>query len=132
MSASVTLLSCTKNNDDAEPATQETGSSTTQYPTPPGHVIFYLKLYPFSNYGSGVDVWLNWTSTQYPGTYLGKITNVPESKPGCGSWWGVNFSDTLVSHYNFHAKVNGANNKVWNGGFDIKPDTCIQIELDNQ
>lgn len=116
-------------NYDAS-ATKDDGSCIFYVPPKEGKIIFYLKLYPFSYYGSGVDVWLNWqTQNSY---YLGKITNIPQNPPNCGSWWGLNYSDTTYSYYTYHAVLDGSPTRIWDGSFNLKPDTCIKVELSNE
>jgi hypothetical protein len=126
------FISCEKKSNDEPIQTTDTTHQQVYHPPIPGKVIFYLKSYPFSEYGSGVDVWLNWINPQSVGNYLGRITNIPSDVPYCGSWWGKNYSDTTSSHYTYHAKIVGNPIKVWDGDFQLAPDTCIKIELSNE
>lgn len=126
------LFACKKESSQPTPAPTPTPPPVVHV-TKPGNVIFYSRDSSANHIAEKtIEIWLDYKGQTDKGKYLGKTYYFISSgtpAPYCGSYIGINWSDTVFKSHNYHAKQTVSPYLTWDGSFTLKEDTCIKIEF---
>lgn len=121
----VSFFSC-KKEAQPQPKGNYTVPIVVNQPTGKGSVIFYIKNYPFGNYGH-TKVWVN-------NDYKGEITKIPSGWiPDCSDTqgWGIVVNDSIGT-YNFHVEIRKTlpvQYFAWDSTFTLSEKSCDAIAI---